>query len=177
MGLKQNDSPSQDLGKPKEVKKLAIERESSMDITKSKIHRKECGKDSVQHKRNIFIDCVCGSSDHIGRVVITRDLEQDKRKPEVWHNTDDSVYLEFNLTNALNPSSIVDENDPFFRKLTGIDYLLMPFKRWWKRIHAAWHLIRGKEVYFSSDILMNHNSARSLATAIIETIDEMENLT
>ena len=172
MGLKQNEPPPQAVGKKKKTLNFPTSSKDPVYVTKSELFRRQYKDDSVEHSRRIYIDCVCSSSEHMARVVIDRRIENNSKEPEKWYVVDNQVYLEFNVTHAIDP--VDDKPFPLYQRLTSVEHLLAPFKRLLRRWEAAWQLLRGKEVYFCSDILMDHESARKLAEAIIETVDELK---
>lgn len=141
-------------------------------VTRSDLCCENLNNRFIRHSCKIYVDCVCSDIRHIGRVVIERELEKSKNNQESnkWCITDDSVYLEFNATHCMDP----DAENIYYARMGVWETIMLPFKRLAKRWRGAWNLIRGKEVYFSSDILMDHASARKLAKLIIETIDQIE---
>jgi len=143
-----------------------------MYVTKSKIFREELSGGSVAHSCRIYVDCVCGCNDHTARIVFDKELRRSSEDPNKLCIVTNDVYFEFNVTKAIDPSS----NEPlgYIKERTVLDRLFEPLNRVYKRWQAAWRLIRGKEVYFSSDILMDYDSARQMANSILETLKVMD---
>jgi hypothetical protein len=120
---------------------------------------------------------LCNSLKHIARIIINKRIERGPEDNSRWFISDDEVYLEFNATHAIDPSedmfdiNRVDKSRPsIIRTLAG--KLRRVLRRW----SAAWRLILGKEVYFCSDIILDHNHARKFSECLIEALDEMKDV-
>lgn len=138
-----------------------------MEIVKSEIKREECSRSHVEFSRAIYVNCCCGDNRHVGRVMLAHTLN----KEDLSFIVQDNVYLEFNVTKAIDPTPEYLPNENTWQY-----YFLRPIHKQWNRLKAAWSLIRGKEVYFSSDILLEYSSADKLASAIKESIKVMKEL-
>jgi hypothetical protein len=149
------------------MEKEQFEQGSFVPVTKSKIYRDSSMDGVIEHSCRIYVDCDCMSNKHMARVVVNKRIERSEKEPNKWYIVDDDVYVEFNATNNLYP--VNDEPLPL---QYGERWSII--KKLFVRVKAAIRLVLGQEVYFCSDILLNHDSARKLAEAIIETVDAMK---
>lgn len=143
-------------------------------ILATPLKRQTHGKYTVLSK-DLYIPCDCSDLKHTARVRFSAELEKVKDKVDDKGNkilylvVSDDVYFEFNATECIDP-----EHDFVMHFDSPWDYIKWPFMRYYRRICAAWKILRGKPVYFCSDVLMDTQAAKELAKNIIKTALEFK---
>jgi len=144
-------------------------------VLSSPIKRDTRGK-YITLTKDLYITCDCSDPKHMARVRFCKEIEKtpgkvnDKGEKVFGVITCDDVYLEFNATECIDPSGEYAS----FHFDSPWDYIKWPFIRYYRRFKAAWSLVRGKPVYFCSDILMDTKTALELVEKIMRTAFEFK---
>ena len=156
----------------------------SVKITESEVSKSILGKDILLEKK-LYIECMCGSLDHVARVNFCRELVPDTQdKTEYMQVNDmimdkdgavkyqiveDMISFEFNLTNRIEPSftkTFKNKWDRFF----------FPLERFCNRVKGAVKLVLGRPVWFSTELLLDKESTEELANMLKKSLTDIDNV-
>lgn len=139
---------------------------SKQNIVVSDINREENKKEIIL-ERKIYIDCICNGINHIGRIVLRKEIEKNTNTPPIF-----TMWLETNAQSYFN--SFYTYNTNFIQKLMlPFQFLRFKFFDIIKRFKMALKILFNKTVYMPLDWELMDDTIVDLAETIKKCYNEM----
>lgn len=138
---------------------------SKQNIVVSNINREENQKEIIL-ERKIYIDCMCNGINHIGRIILHREIYKDNM-PSIF-----TMWLETNAQSYFN--SFYAYNTNFLSKMMlPFQFLRFKFFDAIKRIKMAFKILFNKTIYMPLDWELMGDTILDLAKTIKDSYKEM----
>jgi len=142
---------------------------SNQNIVVSDINREENKKEIIL-QRKIYIDCICNGIDHIGRIVLRREVDKNTNISSIF-----TMWLETNAQSYFN--SFYANNTNFLSKMMlPFQFLKFKFFDIIKRIKMAFKILFNKTIYMPLDWELMDDTILDLAETIKDSYNEMKNI-
>jgi hypothetical protein len=140
---------------------------SKQNIVVSDINR-EKNKKEIILERKIYIDCMCNGINHIGRIILHREINKDTDMPSIF-----TMWLETNAQSYFN--GFYAHNTNFLLKMMlPFQFLRFKFFDAIKRIKMAFKILFNKTVYIPLDWELLDDTILDLAETIKKSYNEMK---
>lgn len=137
-------------------------------IVLSDIHIEENKKEIIV-KRKIYIDCMCDDIEHVGRIVLRKDINKDDKTSMFF------MWLETNAKPYIKRYHVYD-TDGWHKLMLPLQFLKFKFSDFMRRIGIIFSFMFKDTVYIPLDWEIMDGTISELSDAIKKSYDEINQI-